>query len=147
MKTVATDSAPATCYVESSGLLAALLEQDAKAKKTLRNASKRVTSALTLAESHRALVRAREAGRLTTAQAQRVTRALTTFAKRCDIVAVTDDVLTRAGRPFPVEPVRTLDAVHLATIELVGEPPLLTVVLTRDERIRANASAAGYSVA
>jgi len=44
---------------------------------------------------------------------------------RCDVVAVTDAVLTRACRPFPVGPIRTLDAVHLATAELPGESPQL----------------------
>jgi hypothetical protein len=68
------------------------------------------------------------------------------FERRCDIVAVTDAVLTRAGRPFPVEPVRTLDAVHLATVELLGETPQLVTIVTRDGRVRANAPAAGYVV-
>jgi hypothetical protein len=49
-------------------------------------------------------------------------------------------------RPFPVEPIRTLDAVHLATAERLGEaPPLLTIV-TRDDRVRENAEALGYLV-
>ena len=47
---------------------------------------------------------------------------------------------------FPVEPVRTLDAVHLATAELLGEPPALIVVVTRDIRVRENAQALGYAV-
>jgi hypothetical protein len=63
------------------------------------------------------------------------------------VIAVSDAVLTRAGRPFPVEPIRTLDAVHLATAELLGEAPQLTTVLTRDERVRENAKALGYIVA
>jgi hypothetical protein len=33
------------------------------------------------------------------------------------------------GRPFPVEPIRTPDAVHLATTELLGEPPPLIVLV------------------
>jgi hypothetical protein len=68
------------------------------------------------------------------------------FERRGDIVAVTDAVLTRAGRPFPVEPVRTLDAVHLATVELLGEPPQLVTIVTRNGRVRVNATAAGYVV-
>lgn len=74
-------------------------------------------------------------------------RALQTFFARCDIVAVTSEVLTRAGRPFPVEPVRTLDAVHLATAEILGEPPPLVVIVTRDARVRDNAVALGYAIA
>jgi len=74
-------------------------------------------------------------------------RALQTFFARCDLVAVTDDVLARAGRPFPAEPVRTLDAIHLATAEILGEPPPLVTVVTRDARVRENAVALGYAVA
>jgi predicted nucleic acid-binding protein len=55
-------------------------------------------------------------------------------------------VLDRARRPFPVEPIRTLDAVHLATAELLGEAPPLVTIVTRDERVRKNAEALGYRV-
>ena len=61
-------------------------------------------------------------------------------------MAVTDAVLARVGRPFPMEPIRTLDAIHLATAELLGEPPPLMVVVTRDARVRDNARALGYVV-
>jgi hypothetical protein len=49
-------------------------------------------------------------------------------------------------RPFPVEPVRTLDAVHLATTELLGEPPALVTIVTRDARVGQNTEALGYAV-
>jgi hypothetical protein len=55
-------------------------------------------------------------------------------------------VLFRAGRPFPVEPIRTLDAIHLATLELLGESPPLVTVVTRDARVRDNAIAGGFAV-
>ena len=55
-------------------------------------------------------------------------------------------VLARVRRPFPVEPVRTLDGVHLATAESLGEPPQLVTVVTRDARVRDNARALGYAV-
>jgi predicted nucleic acid-binding protein len=73
-------------------------------------------------------------------------RALRRFERRYYVVAVTDAVLARVRRPFPVEPIRTLDAVHLATAELLGEPPQLTTVVTRDARVRDNARALGYAV-
>lgn len=133
-------------YIESSALLAALLEHDVASRKALRAEGRRVTSALTFAEGARAIVRARVSGRLTLAEERAALRALRVFQRRCDVVAVTDAVLTRAGRPFPVEPVRTLDAVHLATAEVLGEPPQLVTIVTRDRRVRDNATAAGYPV-
>ena len=134
-------------YVESSALLAALIEQDAQALLELREAGQRVTSALTFTEASRALIRARAAGRLTAAEERSALRALQTFERRCAVVAVTEAVLTRAGRPFPIEPIRTLDAIHLATAEALGEPPQLVTMITRDGRIRDNARALGYAVA
>ena len=133
-------------YLESSALVASLLEGDAKATKALRAEGRRVTSALTLAEVARAIVRAQATGRLTPAEERAALRGLQVFERRCDIVAVTEAVLTRAGRPFPVEPIRTLDAVHLATAEMLGEPPQLVTIVTRDSRVRDNARALGYAV-
>ena len=133
-------------YIESSALLAAFLESDAAARRTIRRRGRHVTSALTLTEAHRALLRARLAGRVTAEQERSAIRGLRTFARRCELVTVSNEVLDRAARPFPVEPIRTLDAVHLSSIELLGEPPQLLAVLTRDERVAANAKAMGHPV-
>lgn len=138
---------PPLRYVESSALLAALLEQDPSALAALRAGDRLVTSGLTFAESARAVVRARVSGRLTPEQERAALRALRTFERRCGVIAVTDAVLQRVGRPFPVEPIRTLDAIHLATAELLGDPPQLITILTRDVRVRDNAKALGYALA
>ena len=127
-------------------MVAALLEHEAAALKSVRARGRRVTSALTIAETARAIVRARAAARLTGDDERAAVRALRRFERRCYLVGVTDAVLARVRRPFPVEPIRTLDAVHLATAELLGEPPPLIVVVTRDVRVRDNAEALGYAV-
>ena len=136
-----------SCYVESSALLAALLEGDADALDTLRRHQQLVTSALTFAECNRALVREQASGRLTPASSPTLARALLTFGARCTTIPVTAAILDRAGRPFPTEPVRTLDGIHLATVDALGESPSTIVVLTRDIRVRSNALAMGYAVA
>jgi predicted nucleic acid-binding protein len=135
-----------TRYIESSALVAALLEQDLTAKISMRAFGRRVTSALTFAEAARAIVRARATRRLTPAEERAAVRALQVFARRCDVAALTDAVLARVGRPFPVEPIRTLDAVHLATAELLDDAPQLVTIVTRDHRIRENAHALGFAV-
>jgi len=135
-----------TRYIDSSALVAALLERDAAARAALRVAGRRVTSALTLAEASRVIVHARASGRLSPAEERAAIRAVQVFARRCDLVAVTDAILNRVGRRFPVEPVRTLDAVHLATAEAFDEPPPLVTIVTRDARVRDNARAFGYRV-
>lgn len=104
-----------------------------------------MTSALTFAEAGRAIVRARVAGRLDAVRERAALRAVEAFERRWDVVAVTEEVLTRAGRPFPVEPIRTLDAIHLATAEILATPQLVTI-LTRDHRVRDNAGALGFPV-
>jgi len=133
-------------YIESSALLAALLERDVSARAALRGAGRRITSALTVAEAGRAILRARAGGRLTAEDERAAVRDLGRFERRCHVVAITDAVLARVRRPFPVEPVRTLDAVHLATVELLGEPPALVTIVTRDVRVGDNARALGYAV-
>ena len=133
-------------YIESSALVAALLERDVGALKAVRTRGRKVTSALTIAETGRAILRARATARLTPEQERAAVRALQRFERRCYLVAVTDSVLARVRRPFPVEPIRTLDAVHLATAELLGESPQLITVVSRDVRVRDNAQALGFSV-
>jgi predicted nucleic acid-binding protein len=140
-------SAASLRYIESSALVAALLEQDAEALDDLREIGRRVTSALTFAEAARALLRARTTRRIGPDEERAALRALRTFERHCTIVAVTEAVLTRASRQFPVEPIRTLDAVHLATLESLGETPQLVTVVTRDARVARNARALGYAVA
>jgi len=133
-------------YVESSALLAAILEDDDAAMASIRAPGQRITSALTLSEFSRAILRAQLSGRIDVQQQRTALLALTRFSRRCYIVNISDEILKRAGRPFPVEPIRTLDAIHLATAEALGEPPALTVIITRDLRIRDNAIALGYGV-
>jgi predicted nucleic acid-binding protein len=127
-------------------LVAALLGRDSGALKAVRKRGRRVTTALTLAEAARAIRRARVAGRLTADQERASMRALQRFERRCYVVSVADAVLARVREPFPVEPIRTLDAVHLATAELLGEPPQSMTIVTRDARVRANAEVLGYAL-
>ena len=139
-------AASALRYIESSALVAALLEHDAEALAELREIGRRITSVLTFAEAARALLRARVTHRITADEERSALRALRTFERHCAVVNVTDAVLTRASRQFPVEPIRTLDGVHLATLELLGEAPQLVTVVTRDKRVARNARALGYTV-
>jgi len=141
----ATDAA-ALRYVETSLLLAALLEGDTAARRSLRKTGTLVTSALTFAEARRGVVRARRTQRLTVEQERAALTAVSRFRRRCAVLPVTDEVLVRVGKPFPVEPVRTLDAIHLATAAVLADEPQLLTILTRDERIKANAVGIGYAI-
>ena len=137
---------PQTFYVESSGLLAAIPEKETTAIHSIRSRARAVTSALTLTEANRAIVRGRVSGKLTTEREREVLDALQTFEEQCTVLVISEQVLARAGHPFPSEPVRTLDAIHLATVQQLGGPPQLVTIVTRDSRIRKNAIALGYNV-
>ncbi|HBY63709.1 MAG TPA: VapC toxin family PIN domain ribonuclease [Solibacterales bacterium] len=141
-----TEGVPATRYIESSALVAAVLEGDSAARVSIRAKGQRVTSALTLTEASRAVLRARLAGRITAQQQRAALITLQRFERRCFVVSVSEAVLAQAARPFPVEPVRTLDAIHLATAQILGAQPALVTIITRDIRVRDNATALGHPV-
>jgi hypothetical protein len=132
-------------YVETSALLAASFEGDTSARRALRGAGRLITSALTHAEAARAVQRARVARRFSASVENEIVTALQLFAETCAIVPVGDEVLARLIRSFPVEPVRSLDAIHLATVEVLGAEPATVTIVTRDARVRANARAMGWN--
>lgn len=133
-------------YVETSALVAAGLEGDAAAVRAIRGEGLRIASALTFAETRRTLAVAVVRGRISPQQLRVRLGWLQRFERRCEVVDVSSSVLARLGRRFPIEPVRSLDAIHLATIETVEGDPALVAVITRDRRIRENAVAMGYWV-
>jgi hypothetical protein len=71
---------------------------------------------------------------------------LTRFARSCDTLALNAAILERARRDFPVEPVRTLDGLHLATLKMWDDTVGPVSVLSTDSRIRASAAAWGLSL-
>jgi hypothetical protein len=64
----------------------------------------------------------------------------------CVGTETTGDVVERAGLPFPEEPLRALDAIHLASALLArGAQPGLQL-LSLDDRVRRSAEASGFQV-
>ena len=134
-------------YLESSALLAALLEGDVPARALLATRARLVTSELTFAECARGLVRARVGGRLSEDDEQAARGALSKLQRRCASIPVSATVLERAGLPFPAEPVRSLDAIHLASLETMTSIREAVTMITRDSRVRENAVHLGFAVA
>jgi hypothetical protein len=62
------------------------------------------------------------------------------------VLAVTDEVLQLARQRLVHEPVRTLDAIHLASCRVFHRTLGTVSVLSLDDRIRANAQALGMGV-
>ncbi len=56
------------------------------------------------------------------------------------------DVIERARRPFPVEPVRSLDAIHLASALLARSVAADLEVASLDHRLRTATQSVGIGV-
>lgn len=135
-------------YAESSAVLAWLLGESTEplVRAALDSADRVVTSSLTALECARGLTRAKLSGRITGVQALATLRLLDDAQSTWDVHVLSDRVVTGARATFPVEPVRTLDALHLATALVLQEAIGPLTLLSFDERVRANATALGFTV-
>ena len=127
-------------YLETSAVLRWLLgESDApEIVAHIQETAEPVCSILTILETQRALVRAERERPSRGRQLGLLRRQLAEASADWNVLEITPEVCVRAGEPFPVEPVRTLDAIHLATaLHFARAFPSLSV-LTFDERIVVN---------
>ncbi|MEX0692411.1 MAG: type II toxin-antitoxin system VapC family toxin [Gemmatimonadales bacterium] len=135
-------------YAESSAVLSWLLHEPGEevVRRHFASAERVIASSLTTLECARALRRGVQTGRLDQADASAAQKLLDAASASWALVAMTDVVLDRARLPFPVEPVRTLDAVHLATARLTADAYADLAVVSLDDRVRNNATALGLAV-
>ncbi|MBI2893870.1 MAG: type II toxin-antitoxin system VapC family toxin [Deltaproteobacteria bacterium] len=127
-------------YAETSAVLRWLLggSKDGAIRSCLGGAERVVTSRLTLAEVRRVLLRAVVTKTLGAAQAAQARAAFGVELPSWDIVEITEEVWLRAEQRFPVEPVRTLDALHLATALQIGDVVGGVRMLSVDHRVLDN---------
>jgi hypothetical protein len=92
-------------------------------------------------------VRVATSGRLSESEVQRLRGVLAATIPRWSLMRVDADVVARARRPFPVEPMRTLDAVHLASALLARSAVADLTLLALDGRVRDAGRALGFHVA
>jgi predicted nucleic acid-binding protein len=132
-------------YVETSAVLTWLLGETRadEVRVTVDSAEVVVTSSLTFTETERAVVRAESERLIRAADGQRLRGLLRRASSGWMRMTVSEDVLARAGRPFPVEPVRTLDAIHLATALAFTRAFSDLRLLSFDRRLLENARALG----
>ncbi len=132
-------------YVETSALLRVLLDGD-EALQPVLSGEGLFTSALTFVEAARAVSRARREQRLDAREAREAERQLAAFERSCDAIALDDEVLRRAREELPEEPVRSLDAIHLACLRVLDDELGGFEVASCDDRVRRNATALGFAV-
>jgi hypothetical protein len=105
-----------------------------------------VASDLTLIECDRVLLRAAALGELTEAEAADRRAHLATAAAHWHVLRIGSEVVERARQPFPGEPIRTLDAVHLASVLVARSAVAGVEMLSLDDRIRKAAGRLGLRV-
>ncbi len=137
-----------TIYAESSAVLEWLLgaERGPSVQATLSGATRVVSSDLTSAEVARTFRRLVATGLLMPESRGELAAVYTAAAAHWVFWAVDATILSRAGEAFAIEPVRTLDAIHLATAATFSLEIEPVVVCSLDNRVRDNAKALGLQV-
>ena len=133
-------------YAESSAVLAWLLGEDAgrRVGEVLRRAELVMASDLALLECDRVLIRAVTLREIDEATAADRRAHLNAAVAHWHLWRVSPDIVERARRPFPAEPVRTLDAIHLASALAVRSAVPNVELLSLDDRIRRAAKQLGF---
>lgn len=132
-------------YAESSAVLAWLLGEPRGdlALQALAGADFVVASELTLVECDRVLHRAANLDELSAIQVLDCRATLRRVSEHWILLRLSSDIIERARGPFPAEPIRSLDALHLASmLDTVAEIPE-TSLLTLDQRVRKCGQALG----
>jgi predicted nucleic acid-binding protein len=135
-------------YAESSAVLAWLLgeAQGDAVREHLARAERVVSSTLTAVECGRAIVRGVRDGAIGRTDELAALRLLDSAVASWVTLEMTGLVIARARRAFPREPVRTLDAIHLATAVQFQEALPDLAVVSLDQRVRQNAQALAMTV-
>ena len=133
-------------YAESSAVLAWLLGERAgrRVREVLRRAELVMASDLALLECDRVLIRAITLREIDAATAADRRAHLNAAAAHWHLWRVSADIVERARQPFPAEPVRTLDAIHLASALAARSAVPSLELLSLDDRIRRAGEQLGF---
>jgi predicted nucleic acid-binding protein len=136
-------------YAESSAVLAWLLgeEPGELVRQTLIEADAVVSSDLTLIECDRAIHRGAALGGFSAAVAADLKSRLASAVSNWNIMRIAPQIVARAREPFSNEPIRTLDAIHVATALYARSAIPGIVLLTLDGRIRRVGRSLGFALA
>jgi predicted nucleic acid-binding protein len=135
-------------YAESSAVLAWLLGEDkaGPVRRALTSAERIVTSELTIVECDRVLIRAAAMGEIAEGDAADRRALLANASARWNILRLGSEIVERARQPFPGEPIRTLDALHLASALTIRAAVAGVELLSLDGRVRASGRQLGFTL-
>lgn len=105
-----------------------------------------IASDLTLIECDRVLLRAVALKELTEAEAADRRARLTAAASHWQVLRIAAEIVDRARQLFPGDPIRTLDAIHLASLLVARSAVVGLRLLSLDERVRQAAKGLGVAV-
>lgn len=133
-------------YAESSAVLAWLLgeKNSDSVREVLERASLVIASDLTLLECDRVLIRAVTMHEIDEATAADRRAHLNAAAAYWHVFRISAEIVSRARHPFPAEPIRTLDAIHLASALAARSVVTGIEMLSLDDRIRRSAKQLGF---
>lgn len=135
-------------YAESSAVLAWLLGEAGgeEVRRLLADAAAIFASRLAVVEIDRVLIRAQVVEKLREVDVVGRRRVLAQASRHWHLLHLHEEILDRARRPFPGEPVRTLDALHLASALAVRAAVPDLAVLSLDARLRRASADLGFEV-
>ncbi|MEO8195464.1 MAG: type II toxin-antitoxin system VapC family toxin [Thermoanaerobaculia bacterium] len=131
-------------YLETSALLQVLLEQGShvginEILADLEHADRLLTSRLTRIECERALLRLAIERAATPEALSRVEQEMATLFDRVEVIEISAEIAELAGRIAPASPLRSLEAIHLATWQVARRLAPDLELVTADRRFAAAA--------
>ncbi|MGA8706482.1 MAG: type II toxin-antitoxin system VapC family toxin [Steroidobacteraceae bacterium] len=135
-------------YAESSAVLAWLLDEESatEVRRSLTDAELILASDLTLIECDRVLLRAVAVGELSEAEASDRRAHLVMAASHWHLLRIAPEIVERARQAFPGDPIRTLDAIHLASALTARGAVAGLSLLSLDDRVRRAGRGLGFAV-
>ena len=120
--------------------------EGARVKALLDGAELVTSSDLTLIECDRVLIRAVAQGETSETEAAARRAYLSLAAASWTVLHIGTEIVERARRPFPAEPIRSLDAIHLASALSARASLRSLEILSLDDRIRNAARQLGFKL-
>lgn len=139
---------PPNLYAESSAVLTWLLGETGgdEIRQLLQAAQLVMTSDLTLIECDRALQRGQARGMLSVALVSQTRSLLSAASEHWAIFSIDHEVVDRARREYPREPLCAAGAIHLATAVTARNLVTELALLSLDGNIRHNAEHLGLDL-
>jgi predicted nucleic acid-binding protein len=133
-------------YFDTSTYLKIFVKESGSAKaRELIKKHRMITSALVSVECFSALSRKKQAGELKSKEFDSLIKKIRESLDHIEIIRLTDEVLAKAGQVVVSSPVRSLDALHIASAQIFQDAMQISLpFVTSDLRQLETARAQGF---